>query len=406
MSLRSPLSVLCVLFLFTTLMEVEGHDSIDEIMKEISETNPNPNPRQEMEDEIVNLFRTELKKVMDKYYKSCDNSLNTSDDNEQPSSDEEPMLCGYQKECVDRWLCRNATFDESEEDCSQIQACCHIDDKLDKTLQPYSCGHRNPNGVGFEIPNDVADEANFGEFPWMVAIMREEKHMGDGALLSANLVLSSIEVMHDILEAQLIAVAGEWNLNNTNETFPIQSRIIDKIVPHFDRNVTDMALMYLHWPFIMSPHIRPICLPNADELFDITGCFMTGWESNSKSSVLKKIRLPINWNICNEGNELKSLLCNPEPETFWDLDSHFAGWPIVCPLGRDSKYRYTLAGLVSWDGHNVLHNHISKLSVLIQGVQENNTITTLFYALDAGSSKYVATNQIIDDYIVFELSNL
>jgi len=37
------------------------------------------------------------------------------------------------------------------------------------------CGHRNANGVGFRITGDNDNEAQFGEFPWMVAILREEK---------------------------------------------------------------------------------------------------------------------------------------------------------------------------------------------------------------------------------------
>lgn len=44
---------------------------------------------------------------------------------------------------------------------------------------PYNrtvtCGFRNENGVGFRITAG-AHEAQFGEFPWMVAIMLRKEH--------------------------------------------------------------------------------------------------------------------------------------------------------------------------------------------------------------------------------------
>ena len=36
------------------------------------------------------------------------------------------------------------------------------------------CGERHFQGVGFRITGQSSNEAEFGEFPWMVAIMRVE----------------------------------------------------------------------------------------------------------------------------------------------------------------------------------------------------------------------------------------
>lgn len=36
------------------------------------------------------------------------------------------------------------------------------------------CGQRHPDGVGFRIVGQSDNEAQFGEFPWMVAILKEE----------------------------------------------------------------------------------------------------------------------------------------------------------------------------------------------------------------------------------------
>lgn len=46
-----------------------------------------------------------------------------------------------------------------------------------------ACGIRNVNGVGFRITGDKDGEAQFGEFPWTVAILKEDKAF-DGQILN------------------------------------------------------------------------------------------------------------------------------------------------------------------------------------------------------------------------------
>lgn len=59
--------------------------------------------------------------------------------------------------------------------------CCKAPDTLPpgervtpRPIERKGCGHRHPEGVGFRITGDSDNEAQFGEFPWMVAILREE----------------------------------------------------------------------------------------------------------------------------------------------------------------------------------------------------------------------------------------
>lgn len=47
----------------------------------------------------------------------------------------------------------------------------------------HGCGIRNIDGVGFRITGDKDNEAQFGEFPWTVAILKEEKAL-DGQILN------------------------------------------------------------------------------------------------------------------------------------------------------------------------------------------------------------------------------
>jgi len=46
------------------------------------------------------------------------------------------------------------------------------------------CGQRHPEGVGFRITGQTDNEAQFGEFPWTVAILKEEVIGNNGPKLN------------------------------------------------------------------------------------------------------------------------------------------------------------------------------------------------------------------------------
>lgn len=62
------------------------------------------------------------------------------------------------------------------------------------------CGQRNPEGIGVRITGDEDGEAQFGEFPWMVAVLKVETSDDDkkrnlyqcgGALITPKVVLTA-----------------------------------------------------------------------------------------------------------------------------------------------------------------------------------------------------------------------
>lgn len=54
-----------------------------------------------------------------------------------------------------------------------------------------ACGVRNVNGVGFRITGDKDGEAQFGEFPWTVAVLKEDRAF-DGQVLNIFICGGSI----------------------------------------------------------------------------------------------------------------------------------------------------------------------------------------------------------------------
>lgn len=87
-----------------------------------------------------------------------------------------------------------------------LDICCETKDTTDVPITPTpppsrggGCGRRNPDGIGFRITGDKDNEAQFGEFPWMVAVLREESFEGQklniyqcgGALIHPQAVLTA-----------------------------------------------------------------------------------------------------------------------------------------------------------------------------------------------------------------------
>lgn len=78
-------------------------------------------------------------------------------------------------------------FDPQDECTDYFEQCCQTDLVADvMTYKPPlaaedACGRKQDSGIGFKITNQNDNEAEFGEFPWMAAILKEE-FVGDQVL--------------------------------------------------------------------------------------------------------------------------------------------------------------------------------------------------------------------------------
>merc|ERR1711970_1171655 len=125
----------------------------------------------------------------------------------------------------------------------------------------------------------------------------------------------------------------------------------------------DFAVPFTSEDFVLSSHIDTVCLPQADELFDGTTCFATGWGKDKFGSagqyqvVLKEIDLPVVSNYeCQDklrstrlGKRYRlhdSFLC-AGGESGKDTCKGDGGSPLVCPSKYDPN-TYVQAGIVAW----------------------------------------------------------
>ncbi|CAG5003488.1 unnamed protein product [Parnassius apollo] len=245
--------------------------------------------------------------------------------------------------------------------------------------QRQGCGWRNIEGVGFRITGDKDGESKFGEFPWMVAVLKIEPvndnepngqklnvYVGGGSLIHPSIVLTAA---HNVAGAEaLVARAGEWDTQTTKEIYPHQDRDVARIEVHKDFNkgnlFYDIALLFLAKPMDLTPNVGVVCLPPPRERVPGgTRCFASGWGKDKFGKegryqvILKKVEVPV-----VERSTCQTQLRNTRLGHFFELHTSFmcaggeagkdtckgdGGSPLSCPIEYE-KDRYMQSGIVAW----------------------------------------------------------
>jgi len=236
--------------------------------------------------------------------------------------------------------------------------------------KPKGCGSRNPKGVSFQITGAKDNEAEFGEFPWMVALLRVEgntdKYQCGGALIHPQVVLTSAHCVTG-KDQQYKIRAGEWDTQTKKEPFAHQDRNVKTVIIHPQYNprnlFNDVAVLILESPLEIAENVDVICLPKQGFVIDEARCFASGWgkdvfaKEDIYQVILKKVDLPIvPRNICQDrlrttrlGKyfQLHSSFICAGGERGKDTCKGDGGSPLVCPI-PDHPGRYVQAGIVAW----------------------------------------------------------
>lgn len=263
-----------------------------------------------------------------------------------------------------------------EDDCQEtVERCCTEPKSKEDSVVPdqdpttlKGCGYRNSKGLDFSIKGGSGNEAQFGEFPWVVALIDalNQSYAGVGVLIHPQVVMTGAHVAYKYQPGNLKIRAGEWDTQTTGERLVHQERIVQEMVihPDFKSNnlFNDIALLRLDEPVKLADHINVICLPSQDEFFDAAkSCVANGWGKSSfgvenrYAVILKKLEIDmVAHQRCNQllkrtrlGNKFRlhgSFVCAGGEEGK-DTCTGDGGAPLACPIGDD---RYKLTGLVAW----------------------------------------------------------
>ncbi|XP_063632197.1 phenoloxidase-activating factor 2-like [Cydia splendana] len=271
---------------------------------------------------------------------------------------------------------------------SYLDTCCLPPDRKtpDNPITPAppaknreGCGWRNPDGLGFRITGAADGEANFGEFPWMVAILKIEPvnenepngqklnvYVGGGSLIHPSVVLTAAHYVSN--GNQLRIRAGEWDTQTKNELYPYQDRDVKEVVVHKDFNkgnlFYDIGLLFLASPVDAAPNIGVACLPSPG-VRAVGGkrCLASGWgkdhfgKEGRYQVILKRVEVPVvDRARCQQelrktrlGKyfELHSSFMCAGGEAGADTCKGDGGSPLVCPSEYE-KDRYIQHGIVAW----------------------------------------------------------
>ncbi|XP_017776715.1 PREDICTED: proclotting enzyme-like [Nicrophorus vespilloides] len=234
-----------------------------------------------------------------------------------------------------------------------------------------SCGIRNSAGIDFKLMEKRNDEAEFGEFPWMVAILRtnivknESLDVCGGSLITPNVILTGAHCVQKFKTGDIKVRAGEWDTQTTMERISYQERAVAEIIIHEQFHpqtlYNDVALLILEKKFIDADNVRTICMPAQNLKFESRNCFAMGWgegvSGKGQHGILKKIEMPI-----VERDKCQEALRTTRLGQVFDLHSSFicaggegkkdtckgdGGSPLVCPDPQNPG-RYLQAGIVAW----------------------------------------------------------
>ncbi|CAG4959228.1 unnamed protein product [Colias eurytheme] len=284
-----------------------------------------------------------------------------------------PSQCDEEKEDVD--LTQLGVYRQSA--CHYLLKCCPVDQVLEKPKPKVifppnpSCGWSNPGASVFR-KKDV-DHADFGEFPWMIALLNtngdKSEYFGGGSLIHPSVVITAAHKVHKMPAEKIRCRAGEWDTQTDNELFLHVERDVNKIIVHPEFNdkraQNNVALLILQSPFNLTdqPHMGIACLGRQVPAPG-TLCYSMGWgktfyDSQEYATILKKLPLPIvEKNSCEYslrttllGSKFKlhnSQICAGGEKQI-DTCTGDGGAPLVCEISKNSDVsRYAIYGMVAF----------------------------------------------------------
>ncbi|KAJ9593924.1 hypothetical protein L9F63_014638 [Diploptera punctata] len=193
-----------------------------------------------------------------------------------------------------------------------------------------------------------------GEFPWTVALLRDDKFFCGGTLITRFHVLTAAHCLESVSPEEITVVLGEYDRTNPTETNTEVRNLVSGI-QHDNFELTtfdnDIGLLELDSSVDFTPNIRAACLPNVGDDKHYVGrkAVVVGWgrvkEEGRLSNVLRKVELPILTkstclSIAGSDEITNNMICTGYPEGRKDACTGDSGGPIHL----DGK----VIGIVSW----------------------------------------------------------
>ncbi|RUS68922.1 hypothetical protein EGW08_023315, partial [Elysia chlorotica] len=134
-------------------------------------------------------------------------------------------------------------------------------------------------------------DANISDWPWAVALQYVGTHVCGGGIIHPYFILTAAHCMRFVWLSLAIL---------SSSSCPQVRRVIE--YPNYSQfDGKDLALVELMTPLIYSQNVRPLCLPEPDDVFTRRSlCMLAGWGFTSGSDVLQQAKFSlVDTDLCN-----------------------------------------------------------------------------------------------------------
>ncbi|XP_054721250.1 serine proteinase stubble-like [Uloborus diversus] len=210
------------------------------------------------------------------------------------------------------------------------------------------------------------ENANFGEQPWQVAIVKQSflyrKISCGGALINRQWVVTAAHCVARSQTSSLKVRLGEHDIRQTTEAYAHEELAVRRKVVNPGYNPAnyqhDIALLQLQRPIRFRRHVIPVCLPFFGEEFAGQKATVTGWGRTrygvrDSPGILQKVELEVidhtecqDWykSIGRKETIFSTMVCAGYKEGGKDSCQGDSGGPLTAVKNG----RTVLVGLVSW----------------------------------------------------------
>ncbi|XP_031835982.1 atrial natriuretic peptide-converting enzyme isoform X3 [Nomia melanderi] len=185
-----------------------------------------------------------------------------------------------------------------------------------------------------------------GDWPWHVALFKEEVHVCDATLVAENWLITTASCFQGQSKAEWSARMGTVRLSSTSP-WQQERRIVGMIKSPVEGSTT--VLLKLDRPLTaFSDFVRPVCLPsNQDPPANASICNTLGWARNR--DLLQRVQLRHSaMERCENISiaSVNSVCTEPAYSTDDCNEEEVAGSPMLCL--RSDGQRWALTGVGSW----------------------------------------------------------
>ncbi|XP_058801065.1 atrial natriuretic peptide-converting enzyme [Phymastichus coffea] len=186
-----------------------------------------------------------------------------------------------------------------------------------------------------------------GDWPWHAALFKEDNHVCDATLVSANWLLTTASCFQGQPKAEWTTRLGSIRLTSSS---PWQQE--RHVVGMVKSPVEGSSVVMLKLDRPVGPYsdfVRPVCLPPAGAtnlIANATQCNTLGWAKNR--DVLQRVQLKYNAMAKCENVSIASVnsVCTEAVNSDDCTEEEVAGSPLLCLL--PDRRRWAVLGVASW----------------------------------------------------------